>query len=657
MSAAPAALRVLVTRPAGQADDWVAHLRGQGVDAQALPLIGIAPAADPEIVRQAWQRLASLRLVIFVSPNAVEQFFALRPADHAWPLGLRAASPGPGTSEALRCAGLADAQIVAPAADAAQFDSESLWAALSHEDWYGAAVLLVRGGEGEAGEGREWLSERLRERGALLEALAAYRRTVPLLDEAQLALLRESLTEPARHLWLFSSSQAIAHLRELAGSAGLPAPGPASRALATHPRIAEAARAAGFAEVHETGPSVEAVLACVGSLGGDTPSIQSSAAFAMEQAAITPNQQAAAAAPAVQAAAPQRPPESGVLAKGSKLLVGVLVLGIAASLGLAWSTQQRLHSLEQELVRRQQDSQSQAGEASMLAKQAQELARDAAAKAALVEARVAEVALQRSQLDELIQSLSRSRDENLVSDLDAALRVAVQQASITGSAEPVVAALKSADERLARVNQPRLQGVRRAVARDLDRVKAVGVADISSMIIKLDEVVRLVDELPLLSSMASAAPHAQNLAPKPATRSATGRGGAPQAASAPEAWSDKLMQWWPSVWAELRSLVRVTRIDTPEAMLITPEQGFFLRENLKLKLLNARLALLSRQFDVAQTDLQASIAALGRYFDNGTRRTTTAVELLRQVAAQSRQVVIPRPDDTLAALATAAAGR
>jgi uroporphyrin-3 C-methyltransferase len=103
--------------------------------------------------------------------------------------------------------------------------------------------------------------------------------------------------------------------------------------------------------------------------------------------------------------------------------------------------------------------------------------------------------------------------------------------------------------------------------------------------------------------------------------------------------------------------VRVTRIDQPEAMLLAPEQAWFLRENLKLRLLNARLAVLSRQFDAAQADLQVARQSLERYFDRSSRKVTTAIELIRQVSAQARQVVLPRPDDTLAALSTAAAGR
>ena len=337
-------------------------------------------------------------------------------------------------------------------------------------------------------------------------------------------------------------------------------------------------------------------------------------------------------------------------------ITALLLLLVLASLALGWSAEQRVRKLEQELVRRQQESQTQSGEARLLAKRADETARESAAKVSLLEARLAEVAIQRTQLEDLIQSLSRSRDENVLVDIDAGLRVAQQQAAITGSAEPLVAALKQADERLARYSQPRLDGVRRAIARDIDRVKAVGVADISALSIKLDEVIRLVDELPLLSQAEprkeSAKPAAS--APKPAARSASG-------ASPGSSWTSTLSETWSGwmnrIWGETRTLVRVTRIDTPDAMLLAPEQAFFLRENLKLRLLNARLALLSRQFDTVQTDLQGAQVALDRYFDRSSRRTTVATDLLKQVTASARQVGLPRPEDTLAALAAATAGR
>ncbi|MBX3623106.1 MAG: uroporphyrinogen-III C-methyltransferase [Rhizobacter sp.] len=339
-------------------------------------------------------------------------------------------------------------------------------------------------------------------------------------------------------------------------------------------------------------------------------------------------------------------------------LAALLALLVLVSLALAWSAGQRVRKLEQELVRRQQDSQAQSTEARMLAKRADDTARESAAKVSLLEARLAEVAIQRTQLEDLIQSLSRSRDENVLVDIDAGLRVAQQQATITGSAEPLVAALKQADERLARYSQPRLDRVRRAIARDIDRVKAVGVPDVAALSIKLDEVIRLVDELPLLAQAEArrepARPAASASAPKPMARSASGVAPA-------KGWTSALSERWSSwverFWGETRTLVRVTRIDNPEAMLVAPEQAFFLRENLKLRLLNARLALLSRQFDTVQTDVHSAQAALERYFDRSSRRTGVAGDLLKQVATGARHVSLPRPDDTLAALAAAGAGR
>lgn len=335
------------------------------------------------------------------------------------------------------------------------------------------------------------------------------------------------------------------------------------------------------------------------------------------------------------------------IAAGAALLAALA----AAALVLAWNTQQRVRTLESELVKRQQDSGALAAEARLLAGQAQEGARDAAAKLALLEARVAETSMQRTQIEELIQSMARSRDENVLADVEAAVRVALQQSAITGSADPLVAVLRQADERLARYNQPRLERVRRAVLQDLEKARAAGATDVSLLSVRLDEVIRLVDELPLLSAVDR----------RPAARPLPSARPASAAASGVAAWSADWGGRWRAMLDEIlneaRSLVRVTRIDVPEAMLVAPEQSFFLRENLKLRLLNARLALLSRQFDIAQSDLRDAQSALERYFDRSSRRVAGAQDAVRQVAAQARTVTVPRPDATLAAIAAAVAGR
>jgi len=337
-----------------------------------------------------------------------------------------------------------------------------------------------------------------------------------------------------------------------------------------------------------------------------------------------------------------------------------LLLTIGA-LVLAWTTQQRVKMLEQELVRRQSDSQTQAVEARVAARAAQDLAHEAAAKVALLDVRVAEAAMQRTQVEELLQSVSRSRDENVVADVEAALRVAMQQNALTGSIEPLVAALKQIDGRLARLNQPRLERVRRAVNRDLDRLKALGVVDIASLTARLDEAMRLVDELPLLAQ-ADPRVQASGRAPRGADPAAAASRPAAAASASTEAdWRGRAARWWQdsaaAVANEFRALVRISSIEHPEAMLMAPEQQFFLRENLKLRLLNARLALLSRQFDIAQSDIRAAQYALERHFERRAKRVAALGELLRQVAQQSRQTGMPQPDDTLAALAAVAAGR
>jgi uroporphyrin-3 C-methyltransferase len=191
-------------------------------------------------------------------------------------------------------------------------------------------------------------------------------------------------------------------------------------------------------------------------------------------------------------------------------------------------------------------------------------------------------------------------------------------------------------------------------------VRAVALTDIASLTIKLDEAIRSVDELPLLSQPDRRAASVPAVKPATSARAPARSGSAPPAAAAPGWWlvaEDQALAVLERIWVEIRGLVRVTHIDNPEAMLVAPEQAWFLRENLKLRLLNARLALLSRQFPTAQSDLRDAQSALDRYFDRNARRVQSAADLVRQVAAQARAINLPRPDDTIAAIAAAQAGR
>lgn len=236
-------MRVLVTRPQPQADAWVQRLRADGVDAVAVPLLAIEPASD-EPVQALWRRPAAW--LVFVSPNAVAHAFSRRPSGAAWPAGLRTAAPGPGTASALRDAGVPPDAIVEPLADAGQFDSESLWQQLRHEAWPGTEVAVVRGDGG-----RDWLAERLREAGARVRFVQAYRRAAPAGDAAVRERVAAARADAARHLWLFSSSEAVAHLPALSP----PGDWTGGLALASHPRIAQAALDIGFTRVDAVRPA------------------------------------------------------------------------------------------------------------------------------------------------------------------------------------------------------------------------------------------------------------------------------------------------------------------------------------------------------------------------------------------------------------------
>ncbi|WP_457279410.1 uroporphyrinogen-III C-methyltransferase [Polaromonas sp. P5_D5] len=353
-------------------------------------------------------------------------------------------------------------------------------------------------------------------------------------------------------------------------------------------------------------------------------------------------------------------PDVWVVPRKWALLVAALAAAGLLVSGLLW---QKLGNIQEELARRSIDSGAQAIEARTLARQAQEGTRELSARLAIQETRISEVSLQRTQLEELMQSLSRSRDENLVVDVESALRLAQQQAQLTGSAEPLLAALKSADQRLSRAAQPRLNPLQRAIAKDMDRIKAATLTDVPVLMLKLDELVRMADDLPVANAMVAAGQRALPAAAAPASAPRAAASAASSAGKssmlgfdklALDAWSQRTLD---NLREEARKLLRVSRIDQPEAALVSPEQSFFLRENLKLRLLNARLGLLSRQTDSVRADLGSANAWLGKYFDASSRKTQAAAQLLAQVQGQLKTSELPRLDETMAALATAAAGR
>jgi len=261
----------IVTRPAREAAQWVARLQARGIAACALPLIAITPVRMPALLQalqQARARFADYRAVMFVSGNAAQHFFEsnqplklIQQAQTA--INMRAWAPGPGTVAALRQAGLAATRIDAPGIDAAQYDSEALWQVVAPQIGPGDRVLIVRGTNtpgAEGGNGRDWLAAQITAAGAAVDFVAAYERTAPDLDSDELTLARAAAGDGS--IWLLSSSEAIGHL-----TTALPGQDwSRARALVTHPRIAQAAHAAGFAQVTQCRPAFNEVAASIESL-------------------------------------------------------------------------------------------------------------------------------------------------------------------------------------------------------------------------------------------------------------------------------------------------------------------------------------------------------------------------------------------------------
>lgn len=263
--------RVIVTRPVRDAEGWVTALTERGLQAEALPLIAIEALPMSAALQRAWREINSYAALMFVSGNAVDAFFAqnqpLAPDGRARAAidlianqGLRVMAPGPGTVAALLAAGVPAARIDAPAPEAGQFDSEALWAVVADRHWRGQRVLIVRGqssgAEPAGGAGRDWLARQLATAGALPEFVAVYRRSAPQFTAQQRLTLSEAATDGS--VWVFSSSEAVGQLP--------PADWSQARAVATHPRIAEAVRAAGWGVVAESRPALADIVASIESM-------------------------------------------------------------------------------------------------------------------------------------------------------------------------------------------------------------------------------------------------------------------------------------------------------------------------------------------------------------------------------------------------------
>ena len=628
-----------------------------------------------------------------------------------WPAEVPVAVVGPSSVAALAERGIVPPthRVIAPvgaqvcneasgdtSSDVPRFDSEALWSELdsavgaAEGSFAGRRVLIIRGNGG-----RDWLGDRLREAGATVDAVEAYSRTLPEPSAMQWQAVRDSLrSEAPPHAWLLTSSEAVRNLDALARLHLSPQEHEHLKqvqCIAPHARIAAQAQALGFAHVLPAAPGDTGLLAACTQWGNahsgpaapapapvpeppapaqaepmPTPALAqpesvpapapaapastgSSGSTTTKAERVTPDSTSPSSNSAAPSGAPGTTFSMNVAQSDPRrmtawwLIAIVLVLAIAG--GFLW-LQMRVEHLTQELARRQQSNDALVQETRVLSKNAQDTVKELQAKVGALDGQVVEARDKQAALEQVYQDLMRNRDDWEIAEIQQLLTNAGQQLQLTGSVQVALAALQSADARLARADKPQYNQLRRAIARDIARMKAVPDTDLTGAAIKLDESINQIDALPLLSGerMLDRAP---GEADKPAQPGAKG-------ASAPAAGQagagNAITRLWDYVLGELGQVIRVRKVDDTNALLLSGDQGWFLRENVKLRLLNARLALLSRNEPVFRNDLAAAQAMIGRYFDTRSRRVQGVLTLLKQAQASAVSVSLPTMAESLGAL-------
>ena len=311
----------------------------------------------------------------------------------------------------------------------------------------------------------------------------------------------------------------------------------------------------------------------------------------------------------------------------------------------AWSSHVQIRNLREDVARRLQKGDASNAESGAVARAAQETGNQLLAKVSVLESRQSEAQSQQLALEQLYQDLSKNRDEWALTEIEQVLSTASQQLQLAGNVPGALIALQNADRSLARSDKPQFITIRRAIAKDTEKLKALPSVDSTGVALRLDGAIAQVDALPMLSDEKPALPAA------PSRADAGGSGPAPGAGkrgliNLQDIWH----AWSAAMWDDVRQLIRVRSIDTPEALLLSPGQSYFLRENLKLRLLNARMALLSRNEAAFRSDLIAAQDALQKYFDTRARATQGVQALLRQVQGSNLAVEMPILSDSLNAV-------
>ena len=308
------------------------------------------------------------------------------------------------------------------------------------------------------------------------------------------------------------------------------------------------------------------------------------------------------------------------------------------ALAAAFYALYQLAALRKESARRLTDLEQATARAGETASRADAEARSARERALLLEARLAEEQGQREALEQLYADLSRGRDDAVLVEVERLVTLAGQELAISGSVGTALAALQTADARLARVENARFLPLRRVLARDVERLKSAPSVDITGMALKLDQLASGAETWPLVSDPRP--PAAPAVEPRPAD---------PRSPSSGTPWWERWFERAQAELGEYRDLVRLRRVDTPESLLLTPQQQQLVRQQMKLRLLNARQALLARNDRLFRADLGEAQALMTRYVDLKQANAAAALALVKQLAGMPLSVDAPQINDSIAA--------
>ncbi len=322
-------------------------------------------------------------------------------------------------------------------------------------------------------------------------------------------------------------------------------------------------------------------------------------------------------------------------------LLAVLALLLALQW---WTTRSEVRTLRREMAQRLQTGDSIATEGRTIARSVQDNVRELQTKVSVLEGKQVENQSQQLALEQLYQELSRNRDDWALAEIEQVLSTASQQLQLAGNVQGALIALQNADTRLSRADKPQFITIRRALAGDIDKLKALPSVDVTGIALRLDSLITQVDRLPLLADEKPALPASP-------PRNSSAASGTPSASAAwLTAINDKWQSFSSEMWTEVRQLIRVRTVDNPNALLLSPTQAYYARENLKLRLLSARLALLSRNESAFRSDLAAAQDTINRYFDTRARQTQSAQALLKQVQGSDLSIEMPTLNASLGAV-------